>query len=256
MKKTSRVWGGLFMPSKNKIAMIVPFIILTCMAFICCGNGADNDDGENPPIDYHNQTVPQGAQWRSENINRGTLPSGYTAVVGFALAVTLDPLSHEQALVEVEYMRLIEKNLITAEEKILVAEEYNDGPGVLDAHDGGLYLRMPKWFPPGDVHTPVTNAEVNDGLLTIDVAKTPDRIAHWWTNRAPAKPDCRYYVEMRVRVTGQAALQLGSDWWRDLSIGYNHYDASCETSNNCKAWASDWIVDTGGSFIVLKVPVG
>jgi len=229
-------------------------IVVALILFSCGGGGGGGDSNSVPPA--QSSTVPQGAIWTAQAINIPTTPSGYAAVVGFALAVTLDPSSHDQALVEVDYMRLIERDLTSGVEIEVAAEEYDDGPRALEANEGGLYIRIPKWFPPGDAHTPVTNAEIRDGLLIIDVAKTPDKIVHWWTNRATAGPNHRYYVEVKIRVTGQAALQLGSDWWRNLTIGYNYYDATCDTSNNCEAWASNWIVDTKGSFVVRKVPVG
>lgn len=237
---------------RDRMQKLGPVIILAALALISCGGGG-TDSNLSPSTE--SSTVPQGAIWTAESVNRPTAPSRYEAVVGFALTVTLDPSSYDQALVEVDYMRLIEKDPTSGVETVVAREEYNDEPRALEANEGGLYIRIPKWFPPGDSHTPVANAEIRNGLLTIDVAKTPDKIVHWWTNRATAQPDHRYYVEMKVRVTGQAAVQLGSDWWRDLTIGYNHYDSTCDTSNNCEAWASDWIVDTKGSFVVKKVPV-
>jgi hypothetical protein len=223
------------------------------LSLFSCGGGGGGSESDSSPA-AESSTIPDGAIWAAEAVNKPTAPSGYAAVVGFALAVTLDPSRYDQALVELDYMRLIEKDPNSGVETVVTAEEYNDGPRALGANEGGLYIRIPKWFPPGDVHTPVTNAEIRGGLLIIDVAKTPDKIVHWWTDRATVEPNHRYYVEVRVRVTGQAALQLGSDWWRTLTSSYNYYDSTCATSNNCEAWASDWIVDTKGSFIVRKVP--
>lgn len=227
-----------------------PAMIALALTLFSCGGGAGSSDS-----DLQTSTVPDGAQWTVETVNRPTAPSGYAAVIGFALGVTLDPSKYDQALIELDYMRLIERNLDSGEEIVIAAEEYNDGPRALELNEGGLFIRIPKWFPPGNYHTPVTNAEIANGLLTIDVAKTPDKIVHWWTDHAAAQPKYRYYVEVRARVTGQAALQLGSDWWRTLASDYNFYDETCKTSNNCLAWHSDWIVDTKGSFVVRKVPV-
>jgi hypothetical protein len=224
--------------------------MVMALALFSCNGGGGNGDS-----DTQSSIVPDGAIWTDETINEPIAPSGYSAVVAFALAVTLDPSSYDQALVELDYMRLIEKDPNSGVETIVADEEYDDGPRALDANEGGLYIRIPKWFPPGDEHTPVTNANIRDGLLIIDVSKTPDKIVHWWTNRATARPNYRYYVEVKVRVTGQAAVQLGSDWWRTLNSAYNHYDETCATSNNCEAWASDWITDTKGVFVIKKVPL-
>ncbi len=202
--------------------------------------------------------LPQDApdQTREMEILKHGLPSGWTHGLVWAQALTMkrdhDPHRDGPARVFVDWMRIVERCIMFS--RVLAQEDYTSGtPGPLSPEWGGLFLRSP-WYG-GDEHTPLWNSWVQDGVLEIDVAAVPSRIAHWWTPRVRVFPECVYYGEIRVKIEGQAAFMLGSDWWRSDDAPPNGYDPSCVWSNNCEAWLSSWYGATGGNFIVVRAPL-
>jgi hypothetical protein len=92
-------------------------------------------------------------------------------------------------------------------------------------------------------------SSIQNSVLTIDMNATPDNIAHWWTDRKPCKSGATYYVEMRVRITGQIGLQLSADFWKDMVSSW-----AGDNVNNREYFNSDWYGDTNGQFIVIRAP--
>jgi hypothetical protein len=86
------------------------------------------------------------------------------------------------------------------------------------------------------------------------VAQTPDAIIHWWTPKLNFKPGAIYSVKARVQIDGSTAIQFGMDYWRTINSGFNVYDPTCQTSNNCEAWITDWVVDNQGDFVEVTLP--
>ncbi len=149
-------------------------------------------------------------------------------------------------------MKLIEVN--NNSEQVVDSVDYNiDTVRTLNKNEGGLFKRFPRWFSDNS-HTIITNSIIENGLLKIIVSDTPDKIVHWWTERVNASPNCKYGLEIKVRIEGNVSLQLGSDFWRELNSPYNGYDPNCINSNNCEAWVSDWYSDTNGRFIIIRSP--
>ncbi|MCG6536692.1 MAG: hypothetical protein L7F78_18785 [Syntrophales bacterium LBB04] len=212
--------------------------------------------GSNSGTATTKSNVPDGAPWSSQHIFYSSAPDGFGAVLVWAQAATLYQTmqDNETAVITIDYMRLVQKDATTGTEIVVYEETYDNKSGQLSLNDGGLYLRNPSWFPPGDYHTPITNSEIKDGVLIFDVKQTPDKIIHWWSPRITVKSNQQYFGEMRLKIQGAAAVQLGADYWRDLSVGYNKYDSTCKTSNNCEAWVSNWIGDTNGAFVIVRSP--
>lgn len=208
---------------------------------ISCGS---NGPETQPP------NVPQGAWSTHQVVTNRFPPSGYNAVVAWAQAATLSKTqTGVSAKIEVDYMRLVEEDPITGI-TILAEETYNaTTPQILSINQGALYDRTPSWFANDDHHVLMTNSIIQNGLLSIDVSQSPDNIAHWWTSRAISKPTATYYVEMRVRITGQVGLQLGGDFWTTLTSPWAGYNV-----NNREYFASDWYGDTNGQYVVIKAP--
>lgn len=199
---------------------------------------------------------PQYACWKAETIEH-KLPKGYEAAVIWFQAVTISA-SHSGAIdgpakVIIDYERVIEKQPDNTE-NVVYERKYGWDNRPLSSAEGGLYLRRP-WFGGNDYHEPMSNSLIDGGLLTIDVATRPQRVAHWWTDRVSVTPGSRYFAEVRFEVVGMAAIQLGSDWWRTLDAPYAGYDATCKRSNNCEAWVSGWYENTDGDFITVRVPL-
>lgn len=187
-----------------------------------------------------------------------TTPPGYSAVLAWANAMT-GSSSHaasSPAKVEVDYIRLLEA--VSPSDSMTViasaSEEYEISRAPLSAGEGALYPRIPKCSP-GASDEIIALSSVDSGVLTINLASTPKQYAHWWTPRGSLLVGKSYFVESRFRVTGGAYIQFGVDYWRDPVLEYNGYDETCAISNNCEAWVSDWFADTGGQFIVRRVPV-
>ena len=204
-------------------------------------------------------SVPEGALHHREKLDYPYSPSCFEAVTGFAVAATLESdQSGSTAEIFVDYWRLIEENVIEETETILFEENYDNpkSPPALECTqnncEGGLYVRVPTWFAT-DEHSQIEDSEIKDGYLHLDLAPNPDKLFHWWTDRFENKPGCKYYVEGRFKVVGDAALRFGADWWTDMSAEPDGSYMACE-GNNCKAWNSDWIGDTNGQFIVFRGP--
>ncbi|MBF0233909.1 MAG: hypothetical protein HQK65_12850 [Desulfamplus sp.] len=201
--------------------------------------------------------APDGAIWKTENIHHETPPQGYEAVLGWFQVATMS-IDHDSsipAIIDIDWMKVVE--ITAGGDRLVVYEEDYDSSGScsLSDNDGGLFLREPRWFPPGDYHTSIINSNISNDNLRIDVGAIPTRIAHWWTERIIANENSSYEVETRVRISGELMFQIGSDYWRTLDAPYTHWDATCQTSNNCEAWVSDWYGDTDNDYVTIKAPL-
>lgn len=132
----------------------------------------------------------------------------------------------------------------------MIYERNFKGNATLGPELGGLYNRNPKWFA-NDSHTPIVEQEVFPDGLAISASSTPDKIVHWWSDRFPYDARYKYQVEMRVKIIGDVALQMGGDYWKGQSSLHNGWDAECRGKNNCEAFVSDWYGDTKGEFITI-----
>lgn len=217
-----------------------------CAALLVAGIVGCGSNGSEP--DQRN--VPEGAWSTHQTVTSRHAPPGYNAVVAWAQAATMSKTqAGVPAKIEIDYMRLVEDDPISGV-SVLSEEHYDSAfPQVLSMNQGALYDRSPYWFANDDHHVLMANSTLENSLLTIDVSQTPDNIAHWWTNRALCKPSATYYVEMRVRITGQVGLQLGGDFWATLTSPWAGYNV-----NNREYFASDWYGDTNGEFVVIRVP--
>lgn len=241
--------------SKTLLAIVVQCFVLTVTG---CGGGSS----DNPTPMQPGQVRPADVLIPDEKMDFPTSPIRFTAVQGWAQVVTLSKTQQvaETAVLEMDFMRLLEEDPATgATTSIAEAGFDRDSPRLpcvlpIGVCEGALYQRDP-WFGT-DTHVEMFNSSVASGVLRIDVAPTPDKVAHWWTPRASSKQGRRYFIETRFRITGKAALQFGADYWLNLNADYNGpQDAKCEIHNNCQAWASIWFGDTGGGFVTKKVPL-
>lgn len=186
-------------------------ILLTLICINC------TEDTVHPTSDG---CAPAESPWPEGAVRVAELPDGFTAVVAWFQAV-----GDSGGTVEVAWAEL--RAVTTADDDILLARDgYEDWEPNLD---GGLYIRDP-WFPAGDYHEPMPAQIVdlgfdemvpyNDGntALLFTPADRPDRVWHWWTERALVPSDYSYiYVRVMVRVTGDASFQAGADWYESLT---------------------------------------
>lgn len=219
-------------------------VLLCMLALASCG-------GDSETNGQAGGSVPDGAWKTRQTFTNRYAPAGFAAVVGWAQIATLSPNQplSEPASVDVDWWRLVEEDPVTGR-VILYEEQYGtSNPQGLTAGQGGLYDRVPTWFDNNDHHVPISYSVIQNGVLSVNVAPTPVNIAHWWTGRRICKTTATYYVEMRVRISGRVGLQVGGDFWRDLTIGYGGTNI-----NNREYFASDWYGDTGGAYIDIRAP--
>lgn len=235
-------------------------ITILCLAVIVTGCGGGSS--ANPAPLQSGQVRPADVLIPDEKVDFATSPIRFAAVQGWAQTVTLSKSQQtaDTAILEMDFMRLLEEDPATGATTPIAETGFDrDSPRLtcvlpIGVCEGALYQRDP-WFGT-DAHVEMFNSSVANGVLRIDVAPTPNRVAHWWTPRASSKSGRRYFIETRFRITGKAALQLGADYWLSLNADYNGpQDAKCEVHNNCQAWASMWFGDTGGVFVTKRVPL-
>lgn len=199
--------------------------------------------------------IPNGAIWKNETIRQKTAPDGFGAAVGWINAATESPCvtSRTAAEIEIRSIRLIARTNETGSETV-VKEVTFDGNDA-SAFERALYPRVPKWFGETEGSSDQNIDQVKDGIFFVDLSRASRRVYHAWTApRSLAVPNATYFVEVTAKITGEARLQLGVDYWRDSEVPYNGYDDHCNGTNNCEAWISDWYGDTRGQFVTFRAP--
>lgn len=181
---------------------------------------------------------------------------GFTHLVAMWNIVTARACDRGQrATVEFQSIRILAEDRATqalsVEQEIIFSNEENKEKGVAEA----IYKRTP-WFTGGLTSPQPKVALVHDGTYWVDAQAIPKAIIHGWTTpRIEARAGKRYLVEAVVRVTGDARLQLGMDYWQGRESDYNGWSEGCASSHNCQAWLSDWLGDTNGNFVTWRVPI-
>ena len=129
-----------------------------------------------------------------------------------------------------------------------------DGTGGSSFDGGGQWHRSPEWFISGQPERQPTVASTRSSVFMVDLKSIPKAIVHMWTSRTPAMAGQVYGIRAKVRVTGDARLQLAMDYWKGRDSAYNGWTPGCTGSNNCEAWLGDWYGDTGGKFVTIVSP--
>jgi hypothetical protein len=175
-----------------------------------------------------NSRVPPEVKFKSGYINSIPKPADFTSAMlwGIALADTRGS-GFEKAQVEISETRLSCR--VDGKDVIL-----NDDRGGVR---GGLYKRIP-WFGT-DAHTPLPLTYSDDHrAVVLRVGEQPDSVWHFWA-ASPRVVIPRGNLEgctvkVHARISSGALLQVGMDYWRNSTVGY---DAG---ANNHEAGASDW----------------
>ncbi len=209
------------------------------------------------PLALQSFTVPFGAQHKKETIWRGTAPEDFHAVLALMQVVSVVPCdtpADQEAKLEIRTIRLIEHDPSTNKEEVVSeVTDFSDNNGGA-TFDGELYPRIPGWYQGGPSQPTKGMVKKGDEALVIDVSKAPRFIYHGWTDpKATAKPGMNYIVEMEVRISGLARLQMGIDYWRETNSAYNTFDGTCQKSNNCEGYLSKWFGPTDG-FKTIRTP--
>jgi hypothetical protein len=202
---------------------------------------------------YAEERVPHGALWARQAVLRESPSERFPYVIGWFNGTTAYPCARTgvSSTIEIDHVEIIESQ--NGKENVIFSEEYL-GDGQLTDAEGALFIRSPKWFGTGQTEK-MASADIRNGILVVDVAKSSDRIAHWWTKRVPAKAGARYFVSVRARIQGDARLQLGADYWVSADAPYSGYHPECKGTNNCEGWVSQWFGDTKGQWKIFRAPL-
>jgi hypothetical protein len=172
--------------------------------------------------------VPPEVKFKSGYINSIPKPADFTSAMLWGIAIADTRVSgFEKAQVEISETQLSCR--VDGKDVIL-----NDDRGQVR---GGLYRRIP-WFGT-DAHTPLPLASFDDHhAVVLRVGEQPDRVWHFWA-ASPRVVIPRGNLEgctvkVRARISSGALLQVGMDYWRNSTIGYEL------GGNNHEAGASDW----------------
>ncbi len=205
-----------------------------------------------PQSSIDKKIIPHGALWKRETIRQAKAPEGYHAAVAWINVATVFPCReiNDPALVEIRSVRILEQGI---DGERVIFEKVFDQEERLN-WDGALFQRQPYWFGPGEGKIGSVGIFTTSGLV-VNARQIPQNIYHGWTDpRVVINREARQFVEMEVRITGSARLQMGMDYWKDIQSDYNGYDPNCQASNNCEAWIGDWQGDTKGEFVTIRSP--
>jgi len=172
--------------------------------------------------------VPNEVSYKAGYVNTIPAPSGFSAVLlwGIAIADTREA-DYENATVEVKRTQLSCR--VDGHEVIL-----NDDAGEVR---GGLYRRNP-WFGT-DAHEPMPlTHDLSNHAVALRIGQRPDKVWHFWSVSPRAalpigkREGCT--VKAWVKIAPGALLQMGMDYWKNPTIGYEN------GGNNHEAGASNW----------------
>lgn len=185
---------------------------------------------------------------------------GFDHLLGMWNAATAYPCDRSRpATIEFHEFELV--RLDPKSGQLIVAHTLRfDGSGPAFA-GSDQYKRQPMWFVSGLADHQPTVSQTKGGAFVIDLKSISTSILHGWTNRIKAEPGQVYGIRAKVRITGDARLQLAMDYWRGSSSDYSGWSPDCVqptdkgiAANNCEAWLGSWIGDTKGQFVTIIAP--
>lgn len=227
--------------------------------YVSCSVGSERDTAVSPIERDGSDSAFFAEQTIASEYNPVTRVTdlGFTHLVGMWNITTVRPCDRgAEATVEFRAFKILEQDLATGETSMKQTVTFDDAQwdeGV--TFDYLTYHRSP-WFTGGGPAVQPIVAALGDGIYSLNARFIPKGIIHGWTTpRVEAVAGKSYLIEAEVRVSGDARLQLGMDYWRGVDSNYNGWSEGCITSNNCQVWLSDWLGDTGGEFVTWRVPV-
>jgi len=186
---------------------------------------------------------------------------GFDHLVGMLNAVTVYPCDRSRpATIEFESFEVVRLDAATNRLVPELTLRF-DGSTGSSFGGGGQWKRSPEWFISGQPDRQPMAISMTKHVFRADLKSIPENILHLWTDRIKAVPGANYGVRAKVRITGDARLQLAMDYWRGASSGHTGWSPDCvqptdsgARPNNCEAWLGEWIGDTGGEFVTIVSP--
>ncbi len=130
-----------------------------------------------------------------------------------------------------------------------------DGSTGSSFDDISQWKRAPEWWVNGRADREPSVVSVKSGVFRVDLKSVPDNIVHMWTSRIAAKAGEIYGIRAKVRIAGDARLQVAMDYWKGFESPEGRpWKPACEGMANCEAWLGDWYGDTGGKFVTVVSP--
>lgn len=189
--------------------------------------------------------VPPEVRYKSGYVNSEPKPLDFNSVMLWGIAIADTRVAgHESAVVKVARTEL---SCRVDGKDIVLNDDHAD-------LRGGLYRRFP-WFGT-DAHDPmpIEYAKLSNSrkhkrdfayrernaepAAVLRVGTNPDRVWHFWA-ASPRRAIPQGHLEgctvkVRAQISQGTLLQVGFDYWRDLTTGYG------TGGNNHEAGASDW----------------
>jgi hypothetical protein len=161
-------------------------------------------------------------------------PAGFAAGLPWMQALHNGGVN-ENSMVEVDYLRFYAHTPLG--DQLLFEDDYLVNMALTGYDFGGTFLRYP-FFYDEENNNWAMPAEIANGNLIIHPDSHKDRAFHWWTSQRILIPaDAQYvFTECRVKITGDACVQLAMDFWKDLTSPYAGLDV-----NNTESGVSDFI---------------
>jgi hypothetical protein len=241
------------------LAALVPRVVWAQSLYQACPFGANDWPERTEPQAAGVAYVPREIIRQEYRPPKYMANNGFTHMVGMLNAATMYPCDRGRAAqIEIRNIRLIRVGATGNRAlNLYIGFPSTNGYGLRywtfyrsDAAGNGWFL---SGAPPAESQ-PVLSWIANNQYL-IDLRSIPGGIFHTWTHpRIWATVGEAYVIELEVRITGDAMLQGGVDYWRGLDSVYSGWSAGCLASNNCEAWLSHWYGDTGGKYIRLTLP--
>jgi hypothetical protein len=193
-----------------------------------------------PVIKFEQSAVPLDCpSWLVSESNPTNSRPNYSGFQPWAHAVSRS--LNSTGKIEIDYFVLKDE----ATGQVVDSLGYNQDYATLTTNQGGNYGR---WYPPGNKSKALEAKEamVANGLLSLNLAG--DLLAHFWMNdqgRYPRSTANKYYIEVRLRISGDAAIQFGADYY---------LTPASDWPDNIEAWHSAWLGNTNGEFITRRYP--
>lgn len=228
--------------SMKNLVILAGCLVMFCAKANPVGDG-DGDDQTSPPVQppyvqppyvqpphvaTYLDSVPYGCAHKKDTAEYVNLPAGFSAMTPW-LQARHNPIIAPTSCVEVDYVRAYSEVVSgnTIYWTLLVTDEYN----TWSTSSGGMYTIG---FPTDD-HTPMPATTI-DGILNFCPSDIANNVWHWWPDRVPyTTATGKFVVEVRLRLTGGACVQIGADWWRDMDAEHAGYNV-----NNKEVGTSKW----------------